>query len=339
MPETIVLKVGMHCEGCARKVKKALSGLSGLEELKVDYGGQKVTVKGALDEKKVLQTLSKIGKPGEVLQVIVEPKKQNEEKKEAPKETAPPPQAQTVVLKAMLHCEGCGRKVKDAIKKVPGVQEVNVNFKEQKVIVKGFVDANKVLQRALKTGKHVVLCPPEKPKDVPKENKGATTEEKKDASKGEDKTEASKVDNKDTLKQVPKEDKKDDSKGEKKDAPKEDKKDAKSAPNNNTKDGLKEASKNGPKEEKKDTPKGDKKENAKEEKKDAPKEDKEKQKDTPKDEKKKEEFKDEKKTPSKDEKKEEQKVVVEEFASPYVVYRCDAPQLFSEDNPNACIIM
>ncbi|KAJ7514273.1 hypothetical protein O6H91_23G036400 [Diphasiastrum complanatum] len=335
--KTIVLRVGMHCEGCARKVKKSLCSLSGLEELKVEYKAQKVTVKGAIDQKQVLEKLSHIGKSGEILQVIVEPVKPKEEKekKEAPKAAqAPPPQIQTVVLKAMLHCEGCGRKVKDAIKKVPGVQDINVNYKEQKVIVKGFVDANKVLQKALKSGKYVELCPPEKPKDVAKESKGAT-DEKKDAPKGEDKKEASKGDGKDTSKeekQAPKEDKKDDSKGGKKDAPKEDKKDAKDAPKDNKKDEPKEASKDAPKEEKKDAPKGDKKENVKEGNKDASKEDKVKQKDE------KDTLKDEKKD-SKDEKKEVPKAVVEEVASPYIVYRFDAPQLFSEDNPNACTIM
>ncbi|KAJ7295332.1 hypothetical protein O6H91_Y197300 [Diphasiastrum complanatum] len=109
--KTIVLRVGMHCEGCARKVKKSLCSLSGLEELKVEYKAQKVTVKGAIDQKQVLEKLSHIGKSGEILQVIVEPVKPKEEKekKEAPKAAqAPPPQ---VVPKTLFSCQSAEFRV------------------------------------------------------------------------------------------------------------------------------------------------------------------------------------------------------------------------------------
>ncbi|XWS21548.1 hypothetical protein CRYUN_Cryun30bG0063600 [Craigia yunnanensis] len=44
----------MDCEGCARKVKKVLSGVKGAKSVDVDLKLQKATVTGYVEEKKVL---------------------------------------------------------------------------------------------------------------------------------------------------------------------------------------------------------------------------------------------------------------------------------------------
>ncbi|GMH03957.1 hypothetical protein Nepgr_005796 [Nepenthes gracilis] len=51
---TVALKVRMDCDGCALKMKKALSGLKGVKSVEVDLKQQKVTVTGNVEEKKVL---------------------------------------------------------------------------------------------------------------------------------------------------------------------------------------------------------------------------------------------------------------------------------------------
>ncbi|KAL0910439.1 hypothetical protein M5K25_021423 [Dendrobium thyrsiflorum] len=62
MAETVVLKVGMSCQGCVGAVKRVLSKLEGVESFDVDLKEQKVTVKGNVKPEAVLQTVSKTGK-------------------------------------------------------------------------------------------------------------------------------------------------------------------------------------------------------------------------------------------------------------------------------------
>ncbi|KAJ7562627.1 hypothetical protein O6H91_03G078000 [Diphasiastrum complanatum] len=67
------MKVAMHCDGCARKVRTTLSNMAGVEELRVVYSEQKVIVKGAIDPNKVLQKVSKAGKAVQILEITAEP--------------------------------------------------------------------------------------------------------------------------------------------------------------------------------------------------------------------------------------------------------------------------
>ncbi|KAJ8475921.1 hypothetical protein OPV22_019648 [Ensete ventricosum] len=62
MAETVVLKVGMSCEGCVGAVKRVLAKMEGVESFDVDLKEQKVTVRGNVKPEAVLQTVSKTGK-------------------------------------------------------------------------------------------------------------------------------------------------------------------------------------------------------------------------------------------------------------------------------------
>lgn len=57
--DKIILQVDMHCEGCKAKVRKALKEFKGVEGLEVSLQDQKVTIKGKLDAKKVYETVKK----------------------------------------------------------------------------------------------------------------------------------------------------------------------------------------------------------------------------------------------------------------------------------------
>ncbi|MBA0814137.1 hypothetical protein Gohar_019984 [Gossypium harknessii] len=59
---TVVLKVGMSCQGCVGAVKRVLGKMEGVESYEVDLEQQKVTVKGNVQPDAVLQTVSKTGK-------------------------------------------------------------------------------------------------------------------------------------------------------------------------------------------------------------------------------------------------------------------------------------
>ncbi|KAK6126217.1 hypothetical protein DH2020_040038 [Rehmannia glutinosa] len=45
-PTTVVLKLDLHCEGCAKKVRRSISNLEGVEKVKADCDAKKLTVTG-----------------------------------------------------------------------------------------------------------------------------------------------------------------------------------------------------------------------------------------------------------------------------------------------------
>ncbi|XP_028768401.1 copper transport protein ATX1 [Neltuma alba] len=62
MAQTVVLKVGMSCQGCAGAVRRVLDKMEGVESYDIDMKEQKVTVKGNVQPEAVMQTVSKTGK-------------------------------------------------------------------------------------------------------------------------------------------------------------------------------------------------------------------------------------------------------------------------------------
>ncbi|XP_044469119.1 heavy metal-associated isoprenylated plant protein 23-like [Mangifera indica] len=68
-------------------------------------------------------------------------------------------QLQTVDLKVRMDCDGCELKVKNALSSLSGVKSVEINRKQQKVSVTGYVEANKVLKKAKSTGKKAEIWP------------------------------------------------------------------------------------------------------------------------------------------------------------------------------------
>ncbi|XP_028785541.1 heavy metal-associated isoprenylated plant protein 21-like [Neltuma alba] len=60
---------------------------------------------------------------------------------------------QTVEIKVKMDCDGCERRVRNAVTRMKGVKSVEVNRKESRVTVSGYVDPNKVLKRIRRTGK------------------------------------------------------------------------------------------------------------------------------------------------------------------------------------------
>ncbi|KAL0395891.1 UNVERIFIED_CONTAM: Heavy metal-associated isoprenylated plant protein 21 [Sesamum calycinum] len=66
---------------------------------------------------------------------------------------------QTVEIKVKMDCDGCERKVKNAVKKLRGVKTVEINRKQSRVTVSGYVDPNKVLKSVKNTGKGAEFWP------------------------------------------------------------------------------------------------------------------------------------------------------------------------------------
>ncbi|KAL0822942.1 hypothetical protein Bca101_046619 [Brassica carinata] len=58
--QVVILRVSLHCKGCAGKVKKHLSKLKGVTSFKMDFAAKKVTVTGDVTPLTVLSTISKV---------------------------------------------------------------------------------------------------------------------------------------------------------------------------------------------------------------------------------------------------------------------------------------
>ncbi|OWM64403.1 heavy metal-associated isoprenylated plant protein 21 isoform X1 [Punica granatum] len=66
---------------------------------------------------------------------------------------------QTVEIKVKMDCDGCERRVKSAVNSMRGVRSVEVNRKQSRVIVSGYVDPHKVLKKVKSTGKRAEFWP------------------------------------------------------------------------------------------------------------------------------------------------------------------------------------
>lgn len=206
----------MHCEGCARKVRRSLKGFEGVEDVMTDCKTHKVVVKGekaAADPLKVLDRVQrKSHRKVELLSPIPKPPAENEKKPEEKKEPKPEekkeePPVITVVLKVYMHCEACAQEIKKRIQRMKGVESVEPDLKGSQVMVKGVFEPPKLVEYVYKrTGKQaaIVKVEPEKKKEEKekdgkeekkveeqgdKEKKG-DGDEKKDKKEGEEEAKA-----------------------------------------------------------------------------------------------------------------------------------------------------
>ncbi|XP_049343653.1 heavy metal-associated isoprenylated plant protein 7 [Solanum verrucosum] len=197
-PPEIVLRVFMHCEGCARKVRKSLKGFQGVEDVLTDCKTHKVVVKGEkADPLKVLERIQKKShRQVELLSPIPkppaaaaeEPKKPEEKEAVKAEEKKEEPQVITVVLRVHMHCEACAQEIKRRIQKMKGVENAEPDLKNSQVTVKGVFEATKLVEYVSKrTGKRAVIV------KVEPEQKAKEAAKPKEDQKEEKKTEAKKV--------------------------------------------------------------------------------------------------------------------------------------------------
>ncbi|MED6216637.1 hypothetical protein PIB30_009525 [Stylosanthes scabra] len=189
-PPEIVLKVFMHCEGCARKVRRSLRGFPGVEDVITDCKSHKVVVKGEkADPLKVRERVQrKSHRQVELLSPIPKPDALEEEKKPEekvdpkPEEKKQEPEVIRVVLQAHMHCEACAQEIKRRIERMKGVEAVEPDLKNSQVSVKGvFEVANLVDYVYKRTGKQVVVV-----KQETVENKEESNKDGKEEKKGEE---------------------------------------------------------------------------------------------------------------------------------------------------------
>ncbi|KAJ1384060.1 Heavy metal-associated domain, HMA [Sesbania bispinosa] len=172
---TVVLKVDMHCEGCASKIIKYLRAFKGVESVKAESDTGKITITGKVDPTKVRDNLAeKIKKKVEL--ISPQPKKEKEnkdtetnnksEKKTDDKKPKDKEAVTTAVLKMALHCQGCLDRIGKTVLKTKGVEEMAIDKEKETVTVKGTMDVKTLvgnLQEKLK--RKVEVVPPKKDKE------------------------------------------------------------------------------------------------------------------------------------------------------------------------------
>lgn len=197
-PQEIVLKVYMHCEGCARKVRRCLKGFDGVEDVTTDCRTSKVVVKG--DKADPLKVLARVQRKShrqvELISPIPPPPPPEEQKKPEEKEA---PKAEekkveipviTVVLGVYMHCEACAQGLKKRIQRLKGVESVEPDLKSSQVAVKGALEAEKLVDYVYKRmGKQATIIKVEaekKEEEKPKEEKKPEESSEKEQAKKEE---------------------------------------------------------------------------------------------------------------------------------------------------------
>ncbi|KAK6943864.1 Heavy metal-associated domain, HMA [Dillenia turbinata] len=167
---TAVYKIDLHCEGCAKKVKRYVSKLDGVGDVKVDCSASKLTVTGNMDPEKLREKVA--GKTNKKVDLVSpapakkeggggggEKKPDDKGKADEKKAEEKKPKESTAVLKIRLHCEGCISKIRKIISKYNGVNSVTVDAQKDIVTIKGTMDVKDLvpfLKQKLKRSVEVV---------------------------------------------------------------------------------------------------------------------------------------------------------------------------------------
>ncbi|XBH74975.1 hypothetical protein VPH35_101814 [Triticum aestivum] len=211
----VVLGVDLHCDGCARKVVKAVKAAQGVEGVAADVAAGTVTVCGkAVDPWDLKERVeARTHKP---VAFVSPPNPPNPKKKKDGGDTAEGKKGQagdgkgaktagddkkknnkegpetTVVVKIGLHCNGCIDRIRRTAHKIKGVKEVKVDTAKEHATVQGTMDAKAlpdVLRRKLRRDVDVVPPPTAKNKDggdKKKQQKDSGDKKKQQKDSGED---------------------------------------------------------------------------------------------------------------------------------------------------------
>ncbi|XP_042489702.1 heavy metal-associated isoprenylated plant protein 9 [Macadamia integrifolia] len=189
----VVLFVDLHCVGCAKKIERSLMKARGVEEVVIDMAQNHITIKGIVEPQALCTRIQK-------------------KTKRKPKILSPLPSAEgeplpqvvtsqvsgltTVELNVNMHCEACAEQLKTKILKMRGIQTAETELASGKVKVTGTMDANRLVDYVYRrTKKQARIVPQPDPEPVT-----TVAEKKEDSNAGEKPTEeeaAKKNDNND----------------------------------------------------------------------------------------------------------------------------------------------
>ncbi|RLN36116.1 uncharacterized protein C2845_PM03G25710 [Panicum miliaceum] len=201
--EEVVISAPVHCVGCARKLRRSLQGLDGVEEVIVDSTTDRVVVRGPKAAENTAGAVKIVERRTGRKAVLVSPapeklppsaaakgektKKDAGGNKDVTNELPEIDMKMVVVLRINLHCDACCEEIKRRILRIKGVEDAVPHLKSSQMMVKGVVEpATLVGFIHNRTGRKAAIFraeplePPQAPKSPPK---GAPPE---DAAAGDD---------------------------------------------------------------------------------------------------------------------------------------------------------
>ncbi|KAK4436174.1 Heavy metal-associated isoprenylated plant protein 9 [Sesamum alatum] len=174
----IVLFVDLHCVGCARKIHRSISKITGVERVVMDMGKNEVSIKGVVEPESVCTTIMKITKRrAKLLSPLLQPH-------EAQFVASQGSGLSTVELNVNMHCEACAGQLKRKILKMTGVRAVETELRSGKVTVTGTMDADRLVDYVYRrTRKQAKIVPQPEPEPEKPPEESTKPEEKKEEEK------------------------------------------------------------------------------------------------------------------------------------------------------------
>ncbi|TVU15977.1 hypothetical protein EJB05_39522 [Eragrostis curvula] len=169
--KTVVYKVQVHCGQCARDIQRHFTEFHGVEEVKLEAGAGKVTVKGfGFDAEKLR---AKVEKGCRKKVELVPPPKDTEVKiKEL--------ELKVITVTVPLHCPDCAVRVKEILLEHKKIYAAKTDFGKNTCVVEGILDEKEVVkyisERTRKTATFVKM---EKKVIIKEEKVEVKKEEKK----------------------------------------------------------------------------------------------------------------------------------------------------------------
>ncbi|XP_062205172.1 heavy metal-associated isoprenylated plant protein 5-like [Phragmites australis] len=170
----VILAMDVHCDSCAKKIRKAVMKMPGVESVSASFETGLVVVEGTADAAALSALLqSKLGKPVTVVtdgaeegeaatagggSVAASPPSPYWPPRRAPEPAPGPP----IVLEIDLHCRSCAKKVQKVVMDIPGVETVTTDVEARRVEVTGTADASMVatsVEVRMRTSVRVVSDP------------------------------------------------------------------------------------------------------------------------------------------------------------------------------------
>ncbi|TVT97629.1 hypothetical protein EJB05_57120, partial [Eragrostis curvula] len=152
--DDVVIRASVHCDGCARKLRRSLQRFDGVGEVSVDSRTNKVIMRGPRAVESAREALEiverKTGKKATLLSPPLDKlplpavkgaqAKKDDADGDLANEIADVDTEMVVVLRMNMHCDACSEEIKRRILKIEGVKEAVPLLKSSQMIVKGMVE-------------------------------------------------------------------------------------------------------------------------------------------------------------------------------------------------------
>ncbi|XP_037468615.1 heavy metal-associated isoprenylated plant protein 9-like [Triticum dicoccoides] len=163
-PVPVILGVEVHCTGCAKRIRRSLLRCKGVETVHVDMPANQVTIKGAVDPQALCDRLRAKTKRDATLISPLPPPPPPEGEEPAPPPPPPAPlvsEARTVELLVNMHCEACSQQLQTKMMRMKGVVSAQTDLAAGRLTLSTTVQDDKIVEYIhRRTGKIASVVPP-----------------------------------------------------------------------------------------------------------------------------------------------------------------------------------